>query len=252
MQFKASFDNPKPFTDIVSLINVLIDEATFNLTPEAITVRVMDASRVCMLDLSIPKTFCSEYVVTESTKLCINVSELLKLLKRGKKDEKTTIELNNEGKLQLVFGVKMPRTFIVPTLEPSNEEMPTPNLDMQVKASIATHGLIQTLEDAQLVSDHIIVTAVGDTLRFNAEGDIMKASVTMKKGETDELLDIETKTDSKAIYSLSYLLAVAKAAATLTDIVIVQFSKDVPVKLEFVDQQCKITFYLAPRIETEA
>jgi DNA polymerase III sliding clamp (beta) subunit (PCNA family) len=51
---------------------------------------------------------------------------------------------------------------------------------------------------------------------------------------------------------LSYLTEIIKAASATSDIATLEFSSDMPVRLDF--QQAKggkLTFYLAPRIETE-
>ena len=50
---------------------------------------------------------------------------------------------------------KYSRNFTMPTLEASEEEVPTPKITFNVKAKATTQGLSQAIEDAQLVSDHV-------------------------------------------------------------------------------------------------
>ena len=79
----------------------------------------------------------------------------------------------------------------------------------------------------------------------------MGATIEMKKG-SDALLDLETKENSKATFSLSYLSEIVKAAAATSDIVTLEFSSDMPIKLDFKQQkEGKLSFFLAPRIEVE-
>jgi len=47
----------------------------------------------------------------------------------------------------------------MPTLEASEEEVPTPKITFNVKAKTTTQGLSQAIEDAQLVSDHVRIEA---------------------------------------------------------------------------------------------
>jgi len=62
----------------------------------------MDPSRVAMIDFEWPKTIFEEYVCNEPTKMCINISELLKLLKRAGKDEAAELSIDEKtGRLQV-------------------------------------------------------------------------------------------------------------------------------------------------------
>jgi proliferating cell nuclear antigen len=79
----------------------------------------------------------------------------------------------------------------------------------------------------------------------------MGATITLPKG-SDTLLDLEAKEPSKATFSLSYLSEIVKAASATSDIATLEFSSDMPMKLDFQQaKEGKLTFYLAPRIETE-
>jgi proliferating cell nuclear antigen len=250
--FKLKVADAKLLRDMITSISILVDEATFKIDPESIKLRAMDPSRVAMIDFEWPKTIFEEYTTTEPTKMCINITELLKLLKRASKDEIVELLLDEKtAKLQLKITGKYMRNFTMPTLEASEEEVPTPKITFNVKAKATTQGLSQAIEDAQLVSDHVKIEADAEKIVFNASGDLMGATITLQKG-SDALLDLETKEPSKATFSLSYLSEIVKAASATSDIATLEFSSDMPVKLDFQQtKEGKLTFYLAPRIETE-
>jgi proliferating cell nuclear antigen len=93
--------------------------------------------------------------------------------------------------------------------------------------------------------------AEADKLTLSATGDLMGATITLQKG-SDALLDIEAKENSKATFSLSYLSEIIKAASATSDIATIEFSTDMPVRIDFQQvKEGKLTFFLAPRIETE-
>jgi proliferating cell nuclear antigen len=250
--FKLKVADAKLLRDMITSISILVDEATFKLDPEGIKLRAMDPSRVAMVDFEWPKTIFEEYACTEPTKMCINITELLKLLKRAGKDEVVELSLDETtGKLQVKITGKYARNFTMPTLEASEEEVPTPKIALNVKAKATTEGLSQAIEDAQLVSDHVRIEADPEKLVFNAAGDLMGATITLQKG-SDALLDLEAQQPSKATFSLSYLTEIIKAASATSDIATLEFSSDMPIKLDFQQaKEGKLTFYLAPRIETE-
>jgi proliferating cell nuclear antigen len=250
--FKLKVADVKLLRDMITSISILVDEATFKLDSEGMKLRAMDPSRVAMVDFEWPKTVFEEYQCDTPTKICINITELLKLLKRAGRDEVVELSLDEKtGKLQVKISGKYTRNFTMPTLEASEEEVPTPKLTFNVKVKATTSGLSQAIEDAQLVSDHVKVEADAEKLVLNAAGDLMGAVISLQKG-TDTILDLEAKEPSKATFSLSYLSEIIKAASATSDIGTLEFSSDMPIKLDFQQaKEGKLTFYLAPRIETD-
>jgi proliferating cell nuclear antigen len=250
--FKLKVADSKLLRDMATAISILVDEATFKIEPDGLKLRAMDPSRVAMIDFEWPKTLFEQYEATDPSRMCINISELLKLLKRAQKDESVELSLDDKtGRLQVIILGKYARTFTMPTLEASEEEVPTPKITFNVKAKITTAGLSQAIEDAQLVSDHVKIEADSEKLTLNASGDLMGATITLQKNN-DALLELEAKEPSKATFSLSYLSEIIKAAAATSDIATLEFSTDMPVRIDFQQtKEGKLTFFLAPRIETE-
>jgi len=237
---------------MVSAIAILVDEATFNLDSEKIELRAMDPSRVAMVDFEWPKSIFDEYQCDQPQKMCINIGELLKLLRRTGKEESIELVLNPEtARLQIAITGKYTRTFNMPTLEPQEEEVPTPKITFKVQAKTTTSGLRQAIEDAQIVSDHVRIEADNEKLVFNATGDLMGAVIKLDK-TSDALLDLQTQEPAKATFSLSYLAEIIKAASATSEIASLQFANDMPIRIEFHQpKEGKLTYYLAPRIEVE-
>ena len=250
--FKAKMADAKLLKDMMGAISILVDEATFDLTPEGIKLRAMDPSRVAMVDFEWPKAVFDEYLCDENMKMCINISEMLKLLRRTGKDESVELSLDDKtGKLKIAIKGTYSRTFNMPTLEAMDEEVPTPKVTFNVSAKTTTQGLREAIEDASLVSDHVRIEANDDKITMNASGDIMGANIEFTKGD-DVLLEMTAKEASKATFSLSYLSEIVKASVPTSEIVMIEFSTDMPIKLDFQQEKDgKLKFFLAPRIEVE-
>jgi proliferating cell nuclear antigen len=63
---------------------------------------------------------------------------------------------------------------------------------------------------------------------------------------------LETTEPSKSTFPLSYLSEIVKAAAATSDIVTLEFSTDMPVRLNFKQTyDGTLVYFLAPRIEVE-
>jgi proliferating cell nuclear antigen len=249
--FKLKVSDAKLLRDMATAISILVDEATFKIDAEGLKLRAMDPSRVAMIDFEWPKTLFQEYVSTEPTKICLNISELLKLLKRAGKEEAVELSLDDKtGKLLVAITGKYKRNFTMPTLS-FRRRSPNAKISFNVKAKTTTQGLSQAIEDAQLVSDHVKIEAEPDKMTLSASGDLMGATIVLQKGN-DALLDLEVKENAKATFSLSYLSEIIKAASATSDIATLEFSSDMPVRIDFQQtKEGKLTFFLAPRIETE-
>ena len=250
--FKFSISDVKLLRDILVSISTLIDEGTFNTSPEGIKLRSMDPSRVAMVDFTMQKTVFDEYISDKNEKICINLGELLKLLKRAKRDENLEILLDEEtGQLIVRIRGKYTRTFRMPTLEVTEEEIPIPKVTFNAKVTLTADGLRQSLEDVALVSDHVRMETDGEKFMMSAKGEIMGATIELKKG-SEALLSLEIKEPSRATYPLSYLSDIVKAASATSDVVALEFSTDMPIRLDFKQPyDGTLVYYLAPRIEVE-
>jgi proliferating cell nuclear antigen len=250
--FKLKVSDAKLLRDMATAISILVDEATFKIEPDGLKLRAMDPSRVAMIDFEWPKSMFSEFIAPETSKMCINISELLKLLKRAGKEESVELSIDDKtGRLQVKIAGKYSRNFTMPTLDASEEEVPTPKVSFNVKAKTTTSGLSQAIEDAQLVSDHVRIEAEPEKLTLSAAGDLMGATITLQKGN-DALMELDVKENAKATFSLSYLSEIIKAASATSDVATLEFSSDMPIRIDFQQtKEGKLTFFLAPRIETE-
>ena len=250
--FRLKVSDVKLLRDVLTAISTLIDEGTFNVSPEGMKLRSMDPSRVAMVDFTMQKSAFDEYVSDQNAKICINLGELLKLLKRAGRDEAVELLLDeNTNQLVVTIQGRYKRTFRMPTLETTEDEVPTPRVTFNAKVTLTADGLRHSLEDVALVSDHVRMETDGEKFAMSAKGDIMGADIELKKG-SDALLSLEVKEPSRATYPLSYLSDIVKAASATSDIVALEFSTDMPVRLDFKQPyDGSLVYYLAPRIEVE-
>ncbi|MCJ7771075.1 DNA polymerase sliding clamp, partial [Candidatus Bathyarchaeota archaeon] len=59
------------------------------------------------------------------------------------------------------------------------------------------------------------------------------------------------KDNARSTFSLNYLSEMVKAASNLSDVVMLEFSTDMPVRLNFeLPSKGRLQYYLAPRIES--
>jgi proliferating cell nuclear antigen len=205
-----------------------------------------------MVDFEWQKTAFEEYECAEPTKIRINMASLLKLLKRVGSDEVLEMVYDDKTrKLNLTLKGKIMRKFTMPTLDPAQEEVPTPKITFNSKVKLTTSIFRDIIEDVQAVSDNVRLEASAEKLTAAATTELSSAVIELDKG-SEMLLELDVKEPAKATYNLNYLAEITKAGASTSEIVTVEFSSNMPIRLEFdIPQQGRLLYYLAPRIEAE-
>ncbi|MBS7607467.1 MAG: proliferating cell nuclear antigen (pcna) [Thermoproteota archaeon] len=250
--FRIRISDTKTFRNVLDALSAIVDEATFTIDPDGIKLRAMDPSRVAMVDFEMRKTSFDEYESEGESKVCVNLNELKKLLKRAGKDDTIEMSLSEDsGQFLVKIRGRYTRTFSLPVLESSEEEIPEPKLTFNAKITLTASDFYDTLRDAEMVSDSVRIEADGERLVMSAKGDVAGAEIEIRKGD-DTLISMEVKEPSKATFSLSYLTDIVKAAADTSDIVTLEFSTDMPLRLDFRQRyDGKLVYLLAPRVEVE-
>lgn len=237
--------------NLFKTISVLVDEATFKLTPKGLTLRAMDPARVAMIDMVIPRESCEEHLCTEDMKFCFSIDRFLdKTLKNIAKTDGIRLDIQTglvEKLNTRLFG-KLTRQFSMPLLEGSDEEAPKPKIDFMYSARLVLENVNALFKDLE---DHVRIIGTQDGLTFEQKGDIEDFTTTLQKGD-ETVLSIEAKEDAKATYSVSYLREILKALSSLTDIIELSYSTDMPIRISAeLEHLGTVNFYVAPRIQTE-
>ncbi|MCK5626341.1 proliferating cell nuclear antigen (pcna) [Candidatus Bathyarchaeota archaeon] len=250
--FKAVVQDAKIWKNLLTAISTLIEEADFNTTEEGLKLRSMDPSHVAMVDFEWSKEAFEEYVCDKPTNIRVNITTMLKLLRRSKSEESLEISYDEESKkVELTLRGKILKKFTMPTLESVEEEVPTPKLSFNARVKLMSETLKEIVEDSETVSDNISFKAKEDKLLVKASSEL--SNVGMELSKTDgALLELDIKEDSDATFNLNYFGQMVKAGSATSEVATIEFSTNMPIRLEFeMSQQGKLMYYLAPRIEAE-
>ena len=250
--FKAVVQDAKIWKNLLTAISTLIEEADFNTSEDGLKLRSMDPSHVAMVDFEWSKEAFEEYVCDKPTNIRVNITTMLKLLRRSKSEESLEISYDEESKkVDLTLRGKILKKFTMPTLESVEEEVPTPKLSFNARVKLMSETLKEIVEDSETVSDNISFKAKEDKLLVKASSEL--SNVGMELSKTDgALLELDIKEDSDATFNLNYFGEMVKAGSATSEVATIEFSTNMPIRLEFeMSQQGKLMYYLAPRIEAE-
>ena len=244
-------------------------EATFHVDADGIQVSSMDQSRVGMVMFDLRKHGFEEFHVKTPGLICFNSNDIkssLKGVKRTVRDEDGTIKTEGD-KLNLqirtvdshidmilaLSGNGYDRTWNLRAIESeSDEAVPEPKLTFNVKFTAEAAKLKRILADAALTGASAVkVTAENNEVVFKADGDDTAKMFTGKLPRESGLFSLEMKEPATATYNIGFLLNIISNVPKTAETVTFSFSKDRPCKIEAAGHFDKLTYYVAPRIESE-
>jgi len=248
---RLRYDSARGFIAILNAVKTLADEVPFRVTGNGVEVRVMDPSHVAMLDLQMPTSVFEEYEWEKDWLIWVPVEQVMRTLPKPKKDEDGLVIETDPDHDRVRWTVRtgsLNRAVSFPTLEMNEEEMPHVKIDFKARFRLTLEALKTIVEDACKCSENIRIEATPEEVRFSASGDIDNYEIKLDKS-SEELLAIEVREPSKAIFSLAYLSKIVPAAEKISEVVCLSIADSMPLKLDVEIPQINLSYYVAPYIE---
>lgn len=231
-------------------IAVLIDEAELVLEQTGLSLKATDPSQISMVDFVLPKAAFKTYAVDGVAKIGIDLDYLAQILARAKPTDELTMELDeSNARLNVSFRGAAVRRFSVPLLDVSSAELPIPKIEFESELSIKAEVLADSLKDASLISTHVTVGVKSETFFVKAsssKGELNSETTRIEKG----VLDLKSKKDCHSMFPLDFLTDMLKAASSETPLRVF-LKSNAPVKLSYNVGEATLTYFLAPRIESD-
>jgi proliferating cell nuclear antigen len=247
--FLAKTSTSVEWKAVAAAVKTLVEEATFEANSEGLSFRAMDPSHVALVDLSWPLVAFEKYECDKPFKFSLRVEDLVKLV--GRSDTKDSVEITSteEDAIMMKFTNGYKREFVVHLIESTGGTAPLPKLEFDTTATLTKTIFEKVLSDISVVSDQVTIAASKDKLSFSGKSDVGKADIQLVKNDAD-VLDLQVGAESKATYSIDYLIGITKAVGGVSDTLLAEFSTKKPIKLTFTlnDQGARANYFLAPRV----
>ena len=244
---KLALNDIKYLKEPITIINELVNEATFRIDKDKIELIAMDPANVSMVIFKLLSSAFTEYQVKEPLEISLNLDNLKQILRRANPQDALTLELEN-NKLKLEIKSDTKRTFHLSLLNLEEKNQKIPDLKFPLKIETSTALFDEAIEDTGLVSDSVTFSADEEKFSIEALGNLTTAKVELFK---DAQTSIDTKDKVKSKYSVEYLKKIAKGGK-LADKVVLQFNKDYPLKVSYkVTDKMLLEFILAPRVAND-
>ncbi|MBI5553687.1 MAG: proliferating cell nuclear antigen (pcna) [Candidatus Diapherotrites archaeon] len=242
--------NAADFKRCMDAISVLIDEAVLFVKPEGLELKATDPSQISMVDFSFPKSGFKHYEVSGELSIGLDLNYLSQVMARAKSSDSLQLSLNEQKNvLQVVFAGDSRRSFRVPLMDIVGAKIPSPRIEFDAVISMPAELMADALKDAALVSTHI--TLVADPQQLNVLASSSKGSVENTYARTQKgVKSFEVKNSARAMFPSDYLQDMLKAAGAQSELTI-SLKSDAPLRLDYSVGGARITYFLAPRIESE-
>ena len=244
---KLSLAETRFIKDSISIISDLVTEARFKITPDAIELIAMDPANVAMVVFKLLSSTFVEYNVKEEVNLAINLNELKQVLRRIQPNDVLTLELA-DNKLKITLKSNTTRTFYLPIIDVEEKEQKVPALSFGATVTANSEVLTSAIEDMDIIGESVSFTVDGKKFNISSSSELSKADVEIKADDNTKIVADEKL---KAKYSIEYLKKMIQGGK-LADKVMIQFSKDYPIKLDYkVLNKLQLSFILAPRVDND-
>ena len=256
LRFLMKCQTSEEWKTIVSALQNLTEEASFDVDSSGVKFRAMDPSHVALIDLVWEAGGFEkfEFQGKERDRFAVRVEDFAKIIKRADKNDSIAISRNgssssSSGALLIKLGDH--RDFEFHLLEGASvSSTPLPNLSLVSKFSISSAVFERALDDISTLSNHIrIKSEPSGTLTFFGKGDAGNAKVIFAQGE---LAKFDSPQESDAVYSIEYIQKVLKPASSGSEVVEFSFGPKMPLTASVnvgdpSKSRLKMTFFLAPR-----
>lgn len=243
-EFTIKGMDKRAWLNVFKAIGALTEEVTLTVCPEGLTVRCMDPSHVALIDLNLPNTVFEQWEVNEECKFGVRVDEIAKVVSRMPKDATLKLTIHGDGMLNLSWDN---RSYKYRVIEVTAGSTPLPKISFNAAFTIDTGELQKALQDLQVVSDYVSMTSSNEQVLFQARGDAGECNVRYDRAEQG-IESISIREESKATYSLEYLVSMLKAVDL--EQVCIEYSSKMPCRLSFaIGNVGSLGFFIAPRVE---
>lgn len=268
-KFTAILENADTIKATFEAISFLISETFMIGSPGGLTIQAADPSHAALLLAHFTPDVFDEYQCPdEGFKFGLNITDVIKILRRAKKSDKIHMSLETENTIHVRFkSEKSTRTFKLKSkkIKDINEqgENMVENLSIQLQerfnASIKIESdlLDDIVKDAVIISDLVHVRIGTDNLMtFRAENETGEVEVEIDLEDSKCVLYSDVEANCEAGYALDYLENILKIKSVVS-IFELSLGVDIPIKITGVlmkegnPTQGSITYILAPRVEDE-
>jgi len=235
-------EKPKLLSDAIAIISEIVSEVRIKILEEGMSIVAVDPANVALVIFKLPKEGFSEYESGNEV-WGVNLNDLKRILKRVSVSSSVVFE-QEENQLKISIFDKVKRIFTLSLINVESDDKDIPELSFGARIEIDSVSFSQAIEDAKIVADSCSLISGEGFFIVEGIGSLNSARTEFSGDEAD------ISGIARAKYSLEYIMKFIKATKT-SEKVIVNFSDNYPLRLDFPGEKMGLGFVLAPRVEND-
>lgn len=246
--FEIKIEDAKYWKNCVDSITSLIDEGSFSITKEGISLKAMDPSGISMVSFSIPNKAFAKYEVDKPVSVGLNLENFGKILASSRSDEQLVMKENN-GKFVVEFiGKNSRRRYKLPMIDAKKSADKEPKIEFDSVVEVKSDSLKEILKDANLLSTHIGFKTDKESFVVVAKGDAGELEEE-HMNNADVIKKMNTSKASSATFNLDYLERMISACPS-NSVMMMSIKTEEPIKIDYKIGDASISYFLAPYMES--
>jgi len=241
---KLVITEPRFLKEPVMIISELVNEVVIKADSDKLEIIAMDPANVAMVIFRLLSSAFVEYDVEGEEEIAVNLDNLKQILRRAKSSDTVVLE-TSESKLKILLKGEADRMFNMSLINLEEKDRKIPDLNFSAIIEMPSTIFDEAIEDMSVVADVVSLVSEKDKFSVEARGTLSNANTLFSNEDYIKVNSGDGVT--KARYSLEYLRKIIKGSK-LSDRMILSFSSDYPLKVEYkVLDKLSLATILAPR-----
>src|SRR5271157_4969401 len=202
--FEIKIDDARYWKNCVDSIVSLIDEGSFSITKEGISLKAMDPSGISMISFFMPNKAFAKYDIDKPVVVGLNLENFGKILASSRTEEQLVMKESSNKFVVEFIGKNSKRRYRLPMIDVKKDPDKEPKIEFDSIVEVKSDSLKDILKDANLLSTHVGFKTDKDSFVVLAKGDA---------GELEEehlnnaevIKKINTTKATTATFNLDYL-----------------------------------------------
>lgn len=246
--FDIKINDAKYWKTCVDSIVSLIDEGSFVITKDGISLKAMDPSGISMIAFNIPGKAFAKYDVEKDTTLGLNLENLSKILSSARAGEQLAMKDSNNKFAMEFIGQHSKRRYKLPMIDVKRDADKEPKVEFDTSVEVKSDAFREILKDANLLSTYIGFRADKDSFMVVAKGDAGELEEE-HMNNADVVKKLEVGKPISATFNLDYLERMISACPTASNISL-SLKTEEPIRVTYGIGDANVVYYLAPYMES--
>ena len=245
--FEIKIDDARYWKNCVDSIVSLIDEGSFNITKEGISLKAMDPSGISMISFFIPNKAFAKYDVDKPMIIGLNLENFGKILASSRTEEQLVMKESGNKFIVEFIGKNSKRRYRLPMIDVKKDPDKEPKIEFDSIVEVKADSLKEILKDANLLSTHVGFKTDKESFMVVAKGDAGELEEE-HMNNADVIKKIDMSKASSATFNLDYLERMISACPSNSSMML-SIKTEEPIKIDYKIGEATVSYFLAPYME---